>query len=385
MKALSLLLLLTLSALTLTAQTNCYSDLRKKGLAYLHQKNYREAINIFFRARYCPDAERDAITKLDDLIKQAQDAWVQALDDARYEAEALRDQAQQALDRATQQKIRAESAEQEALRLAANADTLRTYLLGDSTYQVFLRNGISKLRDGNYEEAKYDFAVARFTNETAEAKAWLQQARFGLDAERFISLGDLEKAYFAFEQMNPLDSNDHRAIRLDQLRITLHNFQKVTRNNDPQTVQSLQLQCYFIPREINAFRQLRTLDLSYNQFTGIFLSEGWMWLSRLESLENLRLNYNTLAEYPAALDKIATLKRLDLSYNYLSAPVIANANLEYLNLRNNALLDTTKADWDFLANLPKLRELDVRGNNLADEVIDHILSIIPRSCRVLVK
>ncbi len=392
MKALSLLLLLTFCVITLTAQTNCYGDLQKKGLAYLNQKNYREAINIFFRMRYCPDAERDAIQKLDDLIKQAQDAWVQALDnalyeaeDARAEAEALRDQAQLALDRATQQKIRAESAEQKALRLAANADTLRTYLRGDSTYQVFLRNGRSKFRNGDYEEAKYDFAVARFTLETAEAATWLQQALLGLKAERSISLGDLEKALAAFEQMKTLDNDDHRTMRLEQLRITLRNFQKAIQENEPQTAKSLKLQCYFIPREISAFRQLRSLDLSYNQFTGIFLSESWMWLSRLESLENLNLSYNTLAEYPAALDKITTLEQLDLSYNYINSPEISNENLAYLNLRNNALLDTDESDWNFLTNLPNLKELDIRGNHLSGEVIDFIREKVPKNCRVLVQ
>jgi len=73
--------------LPLLAQQNCYDDLRRRGLRLLEQRQYDQAIDIFFRARYCPDAKSTDIGTLDDLIKRTQTAWVKELDDARQAAQ----------------------------------------------------------------------------------------------------------------------------------------------------------------------------------------------------------------------------------------------------------------------------------------------------------
>lgn len=91
-------LLLIFMASTFVAQSqSCYAELRAKGLRRLNSKNYAEAIDIFFRTRYCPDKpEKD---DLDDLIKKTQDRWVQELEDARQEAERQRQIAENSLER----------------------------------------------------------------------------------------------------------------------------------------------------------------------------------------------------------------------------------------------------------------------------------------------
>lgn len=91
-------LVLIFLASTFVAQSqSCYTDLRAKGLRRLNSKNYAEAIDIFFRTRYCPD--KPAKDDLDALIKKTQDAWVQELDDARREAERQRQIAENSLNR----------------------------------------------------------------------------------------------------------------------------------------------------------------------------------------------------------------------------------------------------------------------------------------------
>lgn len=76
-----------LFTLPLLAQQNCYDDLRRRGLRLLNQKQYDKAIDIFFRARYCPDAKSTNIGTLDDLIKRTQTAWIKELDEARQAAQ----------------------------------------------------------------------------------------------------------------------------------------------------------------------------------------------------------------------------------------------------------------------------------------------------------
>ncbi len=92
------LLLCFLATLLIAQETqSCYAELRAKGLRRLNSKIYAEAIDIFFRTRYCPD--KPAKDDLDDLIKKTQDAWVQELEDARREAERQRQIAENSLDR----------------------------------------------------------------------------------------------------------------------------------------------------------------------------------------------------------------------------------------------------------------------------------------------
>ncbi|MFN7118303.1 MAG: hypothetical protein ACK4TA_15995, partial [Saprospiraceae bacterium] len=192
----------------LAAQQSCYTALRKEGLALLQKKDYRKAIDKLFAARYCPD--KPAKDDLDALIKKTQDAWVKALDEAKAAAEDLRDQAEIALDKATQQRNRAEAAEKQARQLANKADTLRSYLQGDSTYATYLKNGKDKFRNGKYQEAIYDFAIAKFMQETDSTTYWIQASQLALEAIKVVKRGHWDKAYAMFDQLPEIDSFDHK-------------------------------------------------------------------------------------------------------------------------------------------------------------------------------
>lgn len=88
MKKYLLLLLFYISSFTaLVAQNSnlCYTDLRREGLRLLEKKDYRNAVDKFFAARYCPD--KPVKDDLDDLIKRTQNQWVKALDDAKKAAD----------------------------------------------------------------------------------------------------------------------------------------------------------------------------------------------------------------------------------------------------------------------------------------------------------
>lgn len=65
---------------SITAQDNCYNDLRTRGMQLQKAKDYRRAIDKYFAARYCPD--KPAKEDLDELIKTTQDQWVNELDQA---------------------------------------------------------------------------------------------------------------------------------------------------------------------------------------------------------------------------------------------------------------------------------------------------------------
>lgn len=84
----------------ITAQKDCYTDLRARGVQLLKAKDYRRSIDKFFAARYCPD--KPAKEDLDELIKKAQDAWVAELDNARKDAELQKQRAEASLDRVNQ-------------------------------------------------------------------------------------------------------------------------------------------------------------------------------------------------------------------------------------------------------------------------------------------
>ena len=72
---------------SITAQKDCYTDLRARGVQLLKAKDYRRSIDKFFAARYCPD--KPAKEDLDELIKKTQDAWVNELDRALDQSNKL--------------------------------------------------------------------------------------------------------------------------------------------------------------------------------------------------------------------------------------------------------------------------------------------------------
>lgn len=381
-KPLVVLLLCQLLLLPLWAQKkeNCYTALRKDGLALLQKKNYRSAIDKFFAARYCPD--KPAKDDLDALIKKTQDAWVKALDDAKADVEDSRDQAQLALDRATQQKIRAEAAEQQARQLANKADTLRYYLQGDSTYATYLKNGKDKFRNGKYQEAIYDFAIAKFMQETDSTKYWIQKSQQALQAINIVKQGDWDKAYALFDQLPEIDSFDYKNHWKSNIRGSKMEWERALASQEykenhifrlsylvsiPQEIAQLPAVNYLIlngldltqvPPAIGMLQNLKTIDLARNRLTALPL-EFW----NLTQLEVLYLNGNRLTKIPPEISNLKQLKKL------------------YLNA--NQLEQMSKADWDFLKALKNLEALHLYGNHLTSDILTYIQSIVPVNCEVL--
>ncbi len=65
-----------------------------------------------------------------------------------------------------------------------------------------------------------------------------------------------------------------------------------------------------LPSQINRLQNLKVLNLSYNQFTGVPAEVG-----QLKNLEMLNLSYNKLTGLPLELGNLSKLKMLDVSGN----------------------------------------------------------------------
>ncbi len=374
-KPLVLLLLCQLVILPLFAQSgqSCYTALRKAGLTLLQKKDYRQAIDKLFAARYCPD--KPAKDDLDALIKKTQDAWVEALDDAKAKAEV-------ALDEANQQKIRAESSEKQARQLADKADTLRFYLQGDSTYAVFLKNGKDKFRNGHYPEALYDFATAKFTQETDSINQWIRATQQATQAVTLIKNGYWDSAYVLFDKLPQIDSNDYRNYWQSNIRgskmewtnaLSSPDFKdnhrlvltyavsipvEIGQLTEVESVQLNGLDLTALPPEIGMLKNLKSVDLARNRLTSLPLS---FW--QLTQLETLYLNGNRLTKLPPEMANFKKLKKLFLNANQLT--------------------QMSKTDWDFLKELKNLEAIHLYGNKLSSEMITYIQTLVPADCEVM--
>ena len=113
-----------------------------------------------------------------------------------------------------------------------------------------------------------------------------------------------------------------------------------------------------IPPELGKLAHLRTLDLSYNYLTRIPPEIG-----HLSRLEHLRLDRNHLyGAIPEALRELGGLRSLDLSYNQMTGeipPWLGNlVNLQTLDLGNSQLSGAIPAE---LGNLSNLQILSLTG------------------------
>lgn len=188
---------LLLKAATLLSAQPCYERALIEAESLYERQQYEEAVNLYLTALLCDDKpERE---DLPTRIKNALNARVQQLKAAI---------------------TRAKTAENEIRKLASQADTLRSYLQGDSTYAVYFRNGKQKFHNGRYQEALRDFAIARFTQENAAIKEWIKITRQGLAAEQAALSGELNRAFEAFTNLPSLDTADHRAQRLRDIHAT---------------------------------------------------------------------------------------------------------------------------------------------------------------------
>ncbi|MDX1941922.1 MAG: leucine-rich repeat domain-containing protein [Saprospiraceae bacterium] len=344
MKGFLLCIVLLLNVFLLPAQNDCYGELRAMGLRFLERQHYKEAINHFFAARYC--LNKPAKDDLDDLIKQTQDRWVKALNDARLQAR----------------------------RLAAKADTLQSYLEGDKTYAIFLQTGKEKFKIGDFQSALQDFAIARFTKENREILGWINQVWQAMRAEWLTQQGHLDSAFVAYAKVNFLDSTDFRTQRLMQIQSSRTQWRRALGSRKLSAIDALDasgdeangLFLYFFPKEIQGLSSIKSLKISKNHLLEM-QPENWELLTKLSILLYLDLSENDLAEISVQnwqfLAKLNRLETLDLSYNQLNtipAEVFQLTHLEELRLRGNQLIEMP----DAIQKLNNLEILDLSENQM---------------------
>lgn len=112
---------------------NCYGDQRKRGIAFLEQGRYNEAINSLFTAYRCADRpknDHDIDQQMDKVINRLRGVAAQAQQDAQATEVARADEAK-ARALAQQAQSDAEANAIEAERSAKEAESLRLVLLSD--------------------------------------------------------------------------------------------------------------------------------------------------------------------------------------------------------------------------------------------------------------
>ena len=122
------------------AQESCYQKIRTDGLKWMQQQNYGEALNQFWAARSCADLPPN--NDLDALIKNAQESYLQDLQqtiirtkEAEKQALAAKKRAENAKEAEKNARQEAEENAEEARRQGKMAEALRLALLSDIARQ----------------------------------------------------------------------------------------------------------------------------------------------------------------------------------------------------------------------------------------------------------
>ncbi|WZZ06895.1 hypothetical protein YC2023_092816 [Brassica napus] len=130
--------------------------------------------------------------------------------------------------------------------------------------------------------------------------------------------------------------------------------------------------CFFNLSLLHPFEDVRSLDLSFNSFSGLFDDvEGYKSLGRLRNLEILDFSFNSFNNsiFPF-LDAATSLTTLSLSGNSFNGPfpdkvICEMKNMQELNLRENKLLGQFPL---CLTVLTGLQFLDLSANQLTGRV-----------------
>ncbi|HMQ45894.1 MAG TPA: WD40 repeat domain-containing protein [Saprospiraceae bacterium] len=195
------------------ALSACYDDLRKEGIGLMNAGRYDEAINRFWAGYTCDDLPRNH--DLDELIRQAQERWVnkleKAVDDAiKAEKVALeaKKEAEKAKEKETIAKQQAEANAVEARRKGKRAESLRLSLLADNV----------RLK-GRYEDALYlSFIGLKLANEEEKEDNWRsfgEAVRDSLAKQAFSSAQPVEKIGFSPEGKFLIVQSDSRLHLID--------------------------------------------------------------------------------------------------------------------------------------------------------------------------
>jgi Leucine-rich repeat (LRR) protein len=339
-------------ATPLAAQNDCYKNLRREGLSLLKKKSYRQAVDKFFAARYCPNKpEKD---DLDELIKQTQDQWVAALDQA-------------------QQKTALALAKADSALTLANKIIDAFYFYKDSFALAFKDDKYGFINKKGEVVIPYEYEEALpFDN---SGHAWVKR----WDGAYLLDTKGVE--YRLATELNKLDSN---VVALDLRDQELDTFPEMILEN-PQLKILLLSKNHLttLPEGLRKLTNLQSLNLATNQLDSLPL-----FIGELHQLQTLELSFNRLRNLPVSIGKLDQLKALDLRGNYLSSlpetigelqqlrvlnlhsnsienfPSVINklTNLQSLNLHRNGLRNLPAS----ISQLRNLRHLDISFNGLRE-------------------
>lgn len=135
-----------------------------------------------------------------------------------------------------------------------------------------------------------------------------------------------------------------------------------------------------LPDAFTNLQALEELSLVRNAFTD--LPAELRRLGKLPKLRVLRLGDNRLAVLPAEIGLVTSLVELQLQHNLLTTlppQVFALRSLEVLQLGSALDGNRLTALPDAVADLPRLRTLDLRNNPLAPDALARIRQLLPRT------
>lgn len=110
-----------------------------------------------------------------------------------------------------------------------------------------------------------------------------------------------------------------------------------------------------IPSYVFNQKNLEELDVSHNSLTGAIQSQ----IGQLRNLKILNASYNQMTGVPAEVGQLQNLQVLDLSYNQLTG------------LPNE------------LGNLKNLKTLNLSGNSYSQQDLDYIRSKLPSAVNII--
>jgi len=250
---------------------------------------------------------------------------------------------------------------------AQKATQLRT-AFGADDRQYFIEEGTQKFQQGLFQEAIYDFALARFLSEgsdTAPASSWIDRSQKGLRAQQLFVVGKWKEADQLIRQIS--DSLHSPLALIKQIQNGKEIWQTVIAGKDLDEMEELDLagrQLHAIPDEIGRMTALQSIYLDRNHLKTLPQTIG-----QLPNLTTLVLSDNKLDSLPATLGNLTQLEFLDLKYNNLiSLPASFGQlrQLDRLELDHNQL-DSLPAGF---AQLSSLRSL-ILSNNQLDSLPDN--------------
>jgi hypothetical protein len=126
-----------------------------------------------------------------------------------------------------------------------------------------------------------------------------------------------------------------------------------------------------LPSLFSSITTLRTLDLSYNLFSGT-IPNSWWQTSGFEALKHMDLSFNQLSgSLPPAIPAPLTLETLSLAYNRFTGSLPtdwAASSIYQVDLSNNILTGSLPKSWAEAYKLDKLGLLNLASNDLSGTV-----------------